>query len=1024
MAILPRNLLKSFFERGDKPTQGQFAALIDSIVHTTEDADKLGLREYNPARIYGAGQTVIYSNGLYEALQNTSGTFNESHWKKITNGGDLITEITWTQLKQRQLAGELVKGERFLITDFTPDTNLVDDPRLVQTSWGGSKMRDYIFPVDPMIVTALATNKISDIAVCPSFPQDEIRYSFDENRITFRKDTKRNLSTHYDWRHWTFRRWESQPYKGDFLLTRAPFSETLYMPTWIYPPSGMEGNGITAQLSIDGDASAIALSGEVTFRYQESEASVNWITVNIAVKGWSQSSSENGQITIIYFTLEDYPGLSLEMQGQTVMRVRYKDFYTFGNTISPSGGESFYFVSEALMLAEGSANFVMIPAPDGNAGEDCINIEIGPVSEYWWGLFANNIIFDSYCYNIKIGAESVDVTFCSRVWDVEMGSDIFGGLFMGFNAKIYVNGNTSIYLGQQTAGINVLGSGEVWEFIEAGEWGGPQTYRIAIGDNCHSLSLLNCRKPGTMIEPGIPSNTFMEIFADSLKLHYPNTDTSLAAGTTEEVQAADLRLLLDGAPYATGLEDVTAGQVLLGTETSTFGASGDLTFADNVLYVNGAVGIGTTPGAKLHVQGHGIISGNLDVGSFRFTGGVGNNNSVFEMLDADGTTPFLHFRNDASDCYIRNGRLGLGTDSPSSTLHVVGSVNLNGSVKTYRIGDNNNVIEFFEGDETSVFAHFRSDTNDSYLLGGNFGLGTTLPFAKMHIKGRGDTGSSYALYIENSIGEQCFGVRDNKIVEINGLFTTSLMYDNGNQLSLGYFSDAGARFYIRNASNADRGTSQEISNAYSGVNDAYGLVITVDGSHAANNFGISVNSSNATGDSHAIRSLGNNYFDLGSTGFGMSYSTAHRIAVSATPTMQGAGFFVNNKTSGIANGIEIQCGGLNSGVNTGMSVIVTNSSDSNIGIRSDVSNSTEGGSAYGIQVWVSDQNGNEDNYAGAFMGGHVGIGTITPTSSLEVSGGDIRISTASKGLILKSPGGAEFIVTVQNDGTLITTALS
>lgn len=38
MAIQSRSTLKTFFETGDKPTEEQFYALIDSLVHRSEDS--------------------------------------------------------------------------------------------------------------------------------------------------------------------------------------------------------------------------------------------------------------------------------------------------------------------------------------------------------------------------------------------------------------------------------------------------------------------------------------------------------------------------------------------------------------------------------------------------------------------------------------------------------------------------------------------------------------------------------------------------------------------------------------------------------------------------------------------------------------------------------------------------------------------------------------------------------------------------------------------------------------------------
>lgn len=42
MAIKIRNILKSFFTTGAKPTQSQFADFIDSFVHKTEEVDQPG----------------------------------------------------------------------------------------------------------------------------------------------------------------------------------------------------------------------------------------------------------------------------------------------------------------------------------------------------------------------------------------------------------------------------------------------------------------------------------------------------------------------------------------------------------------------------------------------------------------------------------------------------------------------------------------------------------------------------------------------------------------------------------------------------------------------------------------------------------------------------------------------------------------------------------------------------------------------------------------------------------------------
>jgi len=55
--------------------------------------------------------------------------------------------------------------------------------------------------------------------------------------------------------------------------------------------------------------------------------------------------------------------------------------------------------------------------------------------------------------------------------------------------------------------------------------------------------------------------------------------------------------------------------------------------------------------------------------------------------------------------------------------------------------------------------------------------------------------------------------------------------------------------------------------------------------------------------------------------------------------------------------------------------------------------------------------------------GKVGIGTISPSSKLEVDGGDIEVDDSASGLILKSPDGTRYRITVANGGTLSVTAV-
>jgi len=438
-----------------------------------------------------------------------------------------------------------------------------------------------------------------------------------------------------------------------------------------------------------------------------------------------------------------------------------------------------------------------------------------------------------------------------------------------------------------------------------------------------------------------------------------------------------------------------------------------------IVKANGNVGIGTTsPVAKLDI--YDATNSNF----YLRTGGTGANWIASAGNSQIGTytnTPFVLKSNDIARIQIQaGGNVGIGVTSPSEKLEVNGRVVANAFRTDVNTGDysvisrssagnaplyvqsadsdtNQPIAKFFYGDaapnQGSVVLNVAKD--QTFFSNTNVGIGTTSPGAKLEVvSARGAEGIHLNDGSFPTIGKVKLDV------DANGDGEITLVNSNSQITSV---ISGGESSYLMGG-NVGIGTTSpgqklEVANGRIAVDSNYGFQLANTGSTQIGRWFNSSGINYLQGDSQRSWQIGsitngvNTYFD----------SINNRVGIGTTSPSN----VLTIGTDSTAKGIDFYAGSTRLG------------SIERMTIGSAVSIGLEGANGRPVSI----NNNHSSQVIIANGGGNVGIGTTSPTSKLEVAGGDIELSDVAGGITMISPDGTRYRITVANGGTLTVTAV-